>query len=74
MYLQGPVSFRNRQRRAETIIKQFQYDLTQEIIRIVAEYSSLNGFSTNCSECQPHIWPGNKRDKDSLNSVVFFQM
>jgi hypothetical protein len=48
------VSFRNRQRRAETIISQF----SQEKIRMIAEYSHLTGFHINCSKCQSFIWPG----------------
>jgi hypothetical protein len=48
------VSFRNRQRRAETIISQFN----QEKIRMIAEYSHLTGFHINCSKCQSLIWPG----------------
>ncbi|CAF0736219.1 unnamed protein product [Adineta steineri] len=54
----GPVSFRNRQRRAETIIRQFQIDGNQHILRTIAEYSHLSGFNVNCSNCQLLIWPG----------------
>ncbi|CAF4329818.1 unnamed protein product, partial [Adineta steineri] len=54
----GPVSFRNHQRRAETIIRQFQIDGNQHILRTIAEYSHLSGFNVNCSHCQLLIWPG----------------
>ncbi|UJR31761.1 hypothetical protein I4U23_019239 [Adineta vaga] len=54
----GPVSFRNRQRRAETILSQFLIQSNRETIRTFAEYSHLSGFNINCSNCQSLIWPG----------------
>ncbi|CAF1614382.1 unnamed protein product, partial [Rotaria sp. Silwood1] len=53
----GPVSFRNRQRQAETIISQFQIDLYRPKIRTIAEYSHLSEFNINCSKCRSLIWP-----------------
>ncbi|CAF1199983.1 unnamed protein product [Rotaria sordida] len=57
----GPVSFRNRQRHAETLISQFQIDLTQQQqqqIQTIAEYSHVLGLNTKCSICQTLIWSG----------------
>jgi hypothetical protein len=56
--IQGPVSFRNRQRQAETVLSQFQIDMNEEQIQIIAEYSRLKGFNSNCSSCQSLLWPG----------------
>ena len=58
MYLQGPVSFRNRQRRAETLLSQFRLETNGERIQAVAEYSHLAGFNRHCASCQPLVWPG----------------
>ncbi|CAF1559290.1 unnamed protein product [Rotaria magnacalcarata] len=55
--LSGPVSFRSRQRQAETLISQFQID-TEQQIRIVAEYSPLLGVNTKCAGCRALVWPG----------------
>ncbi|CAF0871402.1 unnamed protein product [Adineta ricciae] len=54
----GPVSFRNRRRRAETLISQFQTDSIGQYIEKIAEYSLATGLNTNCSMCRPLIWPG----------------
>ncbi|CAF1299178.1 unnamed protein product [Adineta ricciae] len=54
----GPVSFRHRQRRAETILSQFQIESNRESFRTIAEYSHLAGFNTNCLNCRPLNWPG----------------
>lgn len=55
---QGPVSFRNRQRRAETLLSQFRLETSGERIQTVAEYSHLAGFNRHCAACQPLLWPG----------------
>ncbi|CAF3763691.1 unnamed protein product [Rotaria socialis] len=55
--LSGPVSFRSRQRQAETLISQFQID-TEQQIQIVAEYSPLLGINTKCAGCRVLVWPG----------------
>ncbi|CAF3970560.1 unnamed protein product [Rotaria sp. Silwood2] len=65
----GPVSFRNRQRRAETIISQFQIDLNRPRIRTIAEYSHVSGFNINCTKCRPLIWP-NKIPVDTERSEI----
>ncbi|CAF3671346.1 unnamed protein product [Rotaria sp. Silwood1] len=55
----GPVSFRNHQRHAETLISQFQIDLKQEQqIQTIAEYSHVLGLNTKCLTCRTLIWPG----------------
>ncbi|CAF4926947.1 unnamed protein product, partial [Rotaria sp. Silwood1] len=55
----GPVSFRNHQRHAETLISQFQIDLKQEQqIQTIAEYSHILGLNTKCLTCRTLIWPG----------------
>ncbi|CAF2579887.1 unnamed protein product [Rotaria sp. Silwood2] len=56
----GPVSFRNRQRHAETLISQFQIDLRQQQqqIQTIAEYSHVLGLNIKCSTCRTLIWPG----------------
>ncbi|CAF1393101.1 unnamed protein product [Adineta steineri] len=54
----GPVSFRNRQRHAETIISQFQTDLNEQSIKTIAEYSHISGLNPNCSTCRTLTWPG----------------
>ncbi len=73
--LQGPVSFRNRQRRAETIISQFQINLNQQKIRTIAEYSHISGFNINCSKCQSLIWPGKNKiieyKKKKTRNILF---
>jgi hypothetical protein len=56
--MQGPVSFRNRQRRAETLLSQFRLETNGERIQTVAEYSHLAGFNRHCAACQPLMWPG----------------
>ncbi len=61
------MSFRNRQRQAETIISQFQINFNQEKIRTIAEYSYLTGFHINCSKCQSLIWPGKKSNHELEN-------
>jgi len=55
---QGPVSFRNRQRRAETRISQFQIYSKQQRIQTIAEYSHMLGLNTKCSTCRTLTWPG----------------
>ncbi|CAF3315767.1 unnamed protein product [Rotaria sp. Silwood2] len=65
----GPVSFRNRQRRAETIISQFQIDLNRPRIRTIAEYSHVSGFNINCTKCRPLLWP-NKIPVDTERSEI----
>ena len=66
------MSFHQRQRRAETLVSQFQ--LAQHRARIVniAEYSRQKGLNSNCSACQPVVWPGNSRqtDGDTRNDDV----
>jgi len=57
---QGPVSFRNRQRRAETLISQFQIYSKQQRIQTIAEYSHMLGLNTKCSTCRTLTWPGMK--------------
>ncbi|CAF4690236.1 unnamed protein product, partial [Rotaria sp. Silwood2] len=59
-YPVGPVSFRNRQRHAETLISQFQIDLRQQQqqIQTIAEYSHVLGLNIKCSTCRTLIWPG----------------
>ena len=52
------MSFRDRQRHAETLLSQFRIDADEQRIQIVAEYADLTGFNRNCSSCQPLIWPG----------------
>ncbi len=58
LFLQGPVSFRNRQRRAETRISQFQIYSKQQRIQTIAEYSHMLGLNTKCSTCRTLTWPG----------------
>ncbi|CAF4025967.1 unnamed protein product, partial [Rotaria sordida] len=65
----GPVSFRNRQRRAETIISQFHIDFNRLRIRTIAEYSHLSGFNINCSKCRSLIWP-NKIPVDTERNEI----
>jgi RNase P subunit RPR2 len=59
--IQGPVSFRNGQRRAETVISQFQMNASQQQFTIIAEYSRMTGFDTNCSRCRSLLWPRKHR-------------
>ncbi len=56
--LQGPVSFRNHQRRAETLISQFHIHSKQQRIQTVAEYSHTLGLNIHCATCQTLTWPG----------------
>ncbi|CAF2081718.1 unnamed protein product [Rotaria magnacalcarata] len=66
----GPVSFRNRQRQAETVISQFQIDIHRRYpIRIIAEYSQISGFNTNCSKCRTLLWP-NKMPVDTERTEI----
>ncbi|CAF4130293.1 unnamed protein product [Rotaria socialis] len=66
----GPVSFRNRQRQAETVISQFQIDThRRHSIRIIAEYSQLSGFNTTCSKCRALLWP-NKIPVDTERTEI----
>jgi len=58
LFFQGPVSFRNRQRRAETLISQFQVYSKQQRIQTIAEYSHMLGLNTKCSRCRALTWPG----------------
>ena len=66
-YFQGPVSFRNHQRQAETLISQFHIYSKQQKqrIQIVAEYSHRFGLNTNCAICKKLTWPG--EDANYLN-------
>lgn len=52
------MSFRDRERHAETLLSQFRIDAEEHRIQIIAEYAHLTGFNQNCSSCQPLIWPG----------------
>lgn len=71
--LQGPVSFRNRQRRAETVLSQYQLGGQQQSSRTIAEYSHVTGFNQNCSKCQPLIWPGKHPvTEDKVNLYPLF--
>lgn len=55
---QGPVSFRNRQRRAETLISQFHTSSKQPQIQTIAEYSHTSGLNIKCSTCRELTWLG----------------
>jgi hypothetical protein len=54
---QGPVSFRNHQRQAETLISQFHM-YSKQRIQTVGEYSHRFGLNINCAICKKLTWPG----------------
>ena len=61
---QGPVSFHQRQRRAETLVSQFQLAEHRARIVNIAEYSRQKGLNSNCLACQPVVWPGRRRETE----------
>ncbi|UJR14921.1 hypothetical protein I4U23_001903 [Adineta vaga] len=69
----GPVSFRNRHRRAETLISQFRTNSTGQYIKTIAEYSRSIGLKMNCSTCRQLIWPSSipvDRQRTEIHRLV----